>query len=289
MKGLSFIFLLTLAFACGAFGQTFNDTVAKVRQINLLVSTRDDVKRILRGYDASDDKGHSQTFSNENLRIEVTYSTGICTDDSGEEDASEIWALKEWIVTRMEIEPDEPISIQKGGLKFATFKKEPRFPDDADSLVFHDKAAGTAVKTTAEGIGNVIFFPPRINSNKLCRNAVAARGFYTRKGWFPHDRPYDYACVLINQHANVHDMNLSAVELEVTSNLIVSVSTAAVDPENDVLTYNYKVTAGKIVGTGAMVGWDLTGVAPGTYSITAGVDDGAGIVGKTVTKSVTIR
>ncbi len=68
----------------------------------------------------------------------------------------------------------------------------------------------------------------------------------------------------------------------------VSVTTTAVDPENDILTYNYTVSGGRIVGSGANVSWDLSGVAPGTYTITAGVDDGCGLCGQTQTQTVTV-
>lgn len=68
----------------------------------------------------------------------------------------------------------------------------------------------------------------------------------------------------------------------------VRVSTTAVDPENDVLTYNYTVSGGRIVGQGANVTWDLSGVNPGTYTITAGVDDGCGVCGKTETKTIEV-
>jgi len=68
----------------------------------------------------------------------------------------------------------------------------------------------------------------------------------------------------------------------------VTVTTTAVDPEGDVLTYNYTTSAGHVVGTGATVSWDLSGVAPGSYTITAGVDDGCGICGKTMTQTVNI-
>ena len=289
MKSLSSILLLTLAFAFSANGQSFTDAVAKVRQIKLLESTRDDVRRILSEYETSDDDEHYQVLTKEDLRIEVTYASGICEEDSREEDASDIWSVKEWTVTRIEISSDEPIALRDAGLNLRTLKKEPRFPDDPDSLVLHDKVAGLAIKTTDDGIENVIFFPPRMNANRLCRSSTAAKGFYTRKGWFPQDRPYDYACVLVNQHANVQEIKLSAVEIFVESDPTVAVSTVATDPENDVLTYSYKVSAGRILGTGANVDWDLSGVAPGTYSISVGVDDGAGIVGKTVTKIVVVK
>jgi len=68
----------------------------------------------------------------------------------------------------------------------------------------------------------------------------------------------------------------------------VSVTTTAVDPENDILTYNYTVSGGRIVGSGANVSWDLSGVAPGSYTITAGVDDGCGLCGQTQTQTVTV-
>jgi hypothetical protein len=55
-----------------------------------------------------------------------------------------------------------------------------------------------------------------------------------------------------------------------------------------VLTYNYTVSGGRIVGTGANVSWDVSGLTPGTYTITAGVDDGCGLCGKTQTQTITI-
>lgn len=69
----------------------------------------------------------------------------------------------------------------------------------------------------------------------------------------------------------------------------VSVRTSATDQENDTLVYNYTVSGGRIVGQGANVNWDLSGVRPGTYTITAGVDDGCGVCGKTETKTITVK
>jgi len=74
-----------------------------------------------------------------------------------------------------------------------------------------------------------------------------------------------------------------------TDSTTITLATTAVDPDNDVLTYNYTVSGGRIVGQGANVQWDLSGVPMGTYTVTAGVDDGCGICGKTVTQSVVIQ
>lgn len=106
---------------------------------------------------------------------------------------------------------------------------------------------------------------------------------------------------LVNQNANVTAVTLSDSEISLpcppgfrsssggcTDSTTISVSTTATDPENDVLTYNYTVSGGRISGTGASVQWDLTGATPGTYTITTGVDDGCGICGRTETKTITV-
>ena len=74
----------------------------------------------------------------------------------------------------------------------------------------------------------------------------------------------------------------------VSETMIVDVSASAIDPENDVLTYDYTVTGGVIKGRGPKVQWDLTGVQPGVYTITAGADDGCGVCGKTKSETVTV-
>ena len=56
---------------------------------------------------------------------------------------------------------------------------------------------------------------------------------------------------------------------------IVKVRTAAIVSDED--KYVYSVSAGKIIGEGANVEWDLTDVKPGAYTITAGISKfGAG-------------
>ena len=58
----------------------------------------------------------------------------------------------------------------------------------------------------------------------------------------------------------------------------------------DPLAYNYKVSGGKIIGKDEKVVWDLSGVKPGTYTITAAVDNGCGFsCGKTQTKAITVK
>ena len=101
-----------------------------------------------------------------------------------------------------------------------------------------------------------------------------------------------------NAVPNVTDLALDKTEVrlpcsgaESTSaqETFAEVTTTAEDADGDVLTYNYVISGGRIIGTGKKVNWHLTKVQPGTYTITAGVDDGCGICGKTETKTVTVQ
>ncbi len=106
---------------------------------------------------------------------------------------------------------------------------------------------------------------------------------------------------IVNLAANVTAVNLSdsvitlgcppgtVSENACSDSQMIKVSTTAVDPENDPLVYNYTVSGGRIVGSGANVDWDMSGVKPGTYTITTGVDDGCGVCGKTETKTITVE
>jgi hypothetical protein len=53
---------------------------------------------------------------------------------------------------------------------------------------------------------------------------------------------------------------------------------AATDPDGDTLLYTYSTTGGRITGEGATVTWDLSGLAPGTYTASVEVDDGCGCI-----------
>ena len=105
-----------------------------------------------------------------------------------------------------------------------------------------------------------------------------------------------------NQHANVDsvDLNTTVITLPCPAgkrsksgacndNRMVSVATKASDPENDVLTYNYTVSGGRVIGTGANVQWDMSTAQTGTYTITTAVDDGCGFCGKTNTQTIKVQ
>jgi hypothetical protein len=54
----------------------------------------------------------------------------------------------------------------------------------------------------------------------------------------------------------------------------VELTSTATDADNDTLLYTWSVTGGRLTGEGSRVGWDLSGVNPGTYTATVEVNDG---------------
>lgn len=56
----------------------------------------------------------------------------------------------------------------------------------------------------------------------------------------------------------------------------VTVSAQASDPDNDPLTYAWTASAGTVEGSGSQVRWNSSGLALGSYTVTARVDDGRG-------------
>ena len=68
----------------------------------------------------------------------------------------------------------------------------------------------------------------------------------------------------------------------------VRLSATASDPDGDTLLYTYSTTGGRITGDGPNATLDLTGVAPGTYTVTVEVDDGCGCIAFNSTQVTTV-
>ncbi|MGI8669007.1 MAG: hypothetical protein ACR2J3_04065 [Aridibacter sp.] len=293
-KIILFVFISSIM--CGfVFAQTPFPELDKVKQIKLLESTRKDVKRILAEYeDDNDDDDYDQRFSNKNAEIKVIFSRGNCADDSA------YWNVSEWVVTGLIIYLENSIKVKDIKLDLSKFKKEEidkKYPEDYS---YHNEDSGILVRIEENEIQTVVFYPPKNKKGFLCNNENALEIFSGKMRLV--DSVLQTEIIYESPPAIITELILSKTEIIIgcsddavknkncpNGKREISITTVAVDPENDVLTYNYKVSGGRIIGQGAKVIWDLSGVKAGIYTITAGVDDGCGVCSETVTKTVVIK
>lgn len=282
LKRLYLVHFVILAFCSMGLAQYQLPALERAKQIKFLQHDRDAVRQILDDYnlDASET---SDEFSFGDTTVEVTYSTGKC-----DEDEDEIWDVPEGRAIRIEISADSELKVEDLDVDLSMFEKEQMYADNEDEFIYHSKKNGFAIKVDDGVIDRFILFPPVKGKAKTCKSK-SAKEFVSSKSWFGKLKLSDRnltGCF----SADVIDLSLNRQELTVLdSKKEILVSVTAIDPENDVLTYGYTVSFGKIIGKGDKVVWDLSGAGMGAYTITAAVDDGCGYCGKTATKTVVIK
>lgn len=284
MKFLIFLFVLFF-FVSTSEAQTAKGFLEKARKITLLKDDSIKVRGIMHDFVADDDPtDESDDFEIEDVSIEVFYGSGDC-----EEDDDAIWDAPMGIAYRVEIRWSSDITPSELGLDLVKYEKEQVYASNEELFIYHDKSAGFAVEVEEGLVLRVIIIPPKSSEIKIC-NTDFAREFISYKSWFGNKKLKDRVGIVCgNQYANVTALHLTREEVFNLGEKHIGIKVTASDPENDPLVYNYTVSAGKVIGSGAKVVWDLSGVGPGRYTITAGVDDGCGLCGTTQTRTVTIK
>lgn len=280
-RHLSVIFV-AMIFAQAATAQDIGSLFDRLREIRFLESDRHEMRRILYDYNLVDSSDESDEFSFCNLTIEIFYSTGTCDEEE------EIWDVNAGQVIRIEITNEDDLKLTSLGIEISKLKKEQKYNQNRYAFIYHDKKRGFAVEADKDDIEKIILFPPVSIFARTCETKFA-KEFVSMKSWFGsvklENRTLNFSCPV----ANVSGLDLSHNTITATGSKQISVKAVAFDPENDPLVYSYKVSAGKIIGTGPNVIWDLIGVSAGTYTITAAVDDGCGFCGMTQTRVVVIK
>lgn len=69
-------------------------------------------------------------------------------------------------------------------------------------------------------------------------------------------------------------MSCAADHATVTVGQPVQITAAAIDPDNDPLSFSWKASAGTVEGSGSSVRLETTDLPPGSYTVTGHVDDG---------------
>ena len=232
--------------------------------------------------------------------IDATYSIGVIVDESG---------------TISDVNPD--LSAARAGL--APGMKITKVAGEEFSLdALHKAIAATKnnspLELTAENAGVGAAYKLEYNGGEkyphLARDASKADflsdiikpvGFTGAPTGSIPGEPHSWLMQVTSGRRSVRQAEIPNIAPEI-KNLVLSrkeinasdadrtvaVTTEGFDKEGDILTYSYNISGGKIVGTGASVRWDLTGVKPGTYTITVAADDGCGDCGTTKTQEIKI-
>jgi outer membrane protein OmpA-like peptidoglycan-associated protein len=158
-----------------------------------------------------------------------------------------------------------PISVYTGSGESAAVRADASDPDN-DPLTYTWSATGG----TVEGTGSQV----RWSSTGL------SAGTYSVTANVSDGRGGTVSCsasVSVAPRPNrPPTMSCSVDPTSVHPGGRVRVTATASDPDNDPLTFTWNANGGQIVGSGAEVQVDTTGVAPGSYSVTGRVDDGRG-------------
>ncbi len=107
-----------------------------------------------------------------------------------------------------------------------------------------------------------------LGSTARQNNFRAGTGLVVRFG-FPHPAPPP-------NHPPVAACSVNPASVYAGSGDSVAVHVNASDPDGDPLTYSYTATGGAVEGTGPDARWNSSGVAAGSYTVNAKVDDGKG-------------
>jgi len=218
--------------------------------------------------------------------VSIQYASGKCVEDHDYDFISaDDWAVPAGVIAEIEIPPWDGVELRDLGIDTTNFQRKKPYRAYDQWHVLYDKDLGIAIEVYNDtGVHSIHLFPSRANLSRLCKNPKLRR-FYLSNDW--RRRPEKKTMMVDSNHTvHVADVQITPLNGEGPK---FQVDTTAQDPDNDVLTYNYVVSGGKIVGVGARVVWDLSGSALGTYKITVGVDDGCGICGRILSKVITIK
>ena len=260
-----------------------------VRSLVLLESTPEDASRLLSAntFDVWQSSG-KQVFFRYSENIEAYYASGDCLDAKPHVESDfilpDIWKVEKARLVLVSFEPKQTFHLQDLGFDISKFKKERPYRSHKDYFVYFDKSAGIAIRSWGDAVKSVDFFPGKNNLESLCENARISK-FYSNGSW-RLNKEHKNNIVDFNFPANVEELN---VEFMASGSRMVAIEVKAKDSENDVLSYLYRISAGRINSKGNIATWDLTHVSPGKYEIKTAVDDGIGPRGVWLSKWIEVK
>lgn len=223
--------------------------------------------------------------------VYVSYSSGECNDAIVDDSdwiygflGPDVWNVPAGKIVRVTFEPKAPVPLRDLGINLAKYKRERLYRIYRDYFVYFSKSEGIAIKAWGDQVESITFSPPSEHFRYLCDSPIVRKHYSNDKWRVISEKNKDY-CVLFNKPANVRNVSVLSSEEENRFKIVVT----ADDPENDVLTFIYLVSGGRITSKGANATWDLSAERPGTYEIKVAADDGSGPRGLWASEKITIN
>ncbi|MBS1794664.1 MAG: hypothetical protein JSS81_12465 [Acidobacteria bacterium] len=282
MKKLAVIvFILTLGGSAAA--QSPRAALDAAKNVRLLEATREDVRKIFANdiFPPSDASAHEESFYLPEAVVAVTYASGGCTGEADD------WNAPEWTVTGISVQPKDFVRLADLGLDYSKFRKETPHRLSPKFRLYADKKAGLWITTSGDRVVSVAFSPSAKNYGRLCERPEVREYYASRR--LVRDPATRNSLIDLFESPDVTALDLSRTEIVAGDDARIAVTTTVSDTSYTMVLYQYYVAAGKIVGRGPEVVWDLSGVRPGVYRITAVADDGCGPCGKYVTRTVVVK
>ncbi len=176
--------------------------------------------------------------------------------------------------------PEKPVPVNHPPVASCSADKTSVFADSGDTVTVHVTASDpdndplnytwTATGGQVQGTG----------ADARWSSAGTAAGSYTITARVDDGRGGTASCsVDVNVGSRPNrppTISCSADRSSVLAGERVRITATASDPDNDPLSFTWRTNGGQIVGSGAAVQLDTTGLGAGKYTVTGRVDDGRG-------------
>ncbi len=231
------------------------------------------------------------TFYRLSENVYVSYSSGTCNDATVDVSdwidgflGPDVWNVPAGRIVRVTFELKTPVDLRDLGINLAKYKRVRLYRIYRDYFVYFSKSEGVAIKAWGNQVESITFSPPSEHFHNLCDSPIVRKHYSNDKWRVISEKNKDY-CVLFNKPANVRNVSVLSIGEENKFKIVVT----ADDPENDVLTFTYLVSVGRVTRKGANATWDLSAEGPGTYEIKVAADDGSGPRGLWASEKITIN
>lgn len=232
-------------------GQTSNSEAW--RAIVPLESTREDVIRLL-GSPLRGSSGELAVYETDSAKVTVEFARVPVDDETC------IDRLPEGTVLSVRWRPNRPVPESSLENELGELTRS-RGKEEFDAFeILHDESRGIVAQVIDGEVEWILYLSPE------------ARG--GRCSTFYSSDPLEYLIEPIVGHVYAVCSFAKLDQAEVRSGDSVGITMGVHNPGADPVTFEYVVTGGRIVGSGAQVCWDTSGLAPGKYTVLVFVSDG---------------